>query len=96
MNAHLTACLRSLLLSIRYSEPSASLSALVLFHQLVLMHRIARCVNADQYIRLMTLAANACRYALAGYKQKAVAAITQADSAALARFIDLHSRAKER
>lgn len=96
MNTHLASCLRSLLFAVRYSEPNVSLSALVLFHQLVLMHRIARSVDADQYIRLMTLAANACRYALAGYKQKAVDAISQTDSVALARFVDLHSPAMER
>ncbi|MDT4814444.1 hypothetical protein FQZ97_474460 [compost metagenome] len=96
MNAHLAACMRALLLAVRYSEPKASLSALALFHRLLLMHRLARSVDADQYACLLTLVANACRYALEGYKRKALASITHSDAVALARFTDIQSPAKER
>lgn len=95
MNAPLVACLRSLLLAVRYSEPNASLSAFTLFHRLVLTHRLTRCVDADQYICLMTLAANACRYALEGYKCDAIASLSEADIAALSRLTGVHSPAKE-
>lgn len=95
MNTHLAACMRVLLLAVRYSEPKASLSALVRFHQLLLIHRLACSVDADEYNRLLTLVGNACRYALDDYKRKAIASIRQADAAALARFIDLHSPAME-
>lgn len=95
MNAHLVSCLRSLLLAVRYSEPKTSMSAFALFHQLLLMHRLARSVDADQYIRLMTLAANACRYALEGYKRDAISSLSEADIAALSCFTDAHPSKKE-
>lgn len=72
MNYAFTHCARQLLSVIRYADFKTSLSALFALHRLLLVMRVHGAINSDQYARLLTLAANACRYCVQSNTQKRV------------------------